>query len=126
MENNVAFTSPFISKIESDNYEIISSGSLILFKANSKLTFTIDDLAFEIVFKKSDKQEIILDASKDDLKKFSIICNGFDNALGTSTQYPLHILNYNGYDVYFSFVAFNMSKIPYIVYTFYRGSKNEQ
>ena len=117
--------SRFISKIESGCYEIIESGSIILFNKNDKLIFYIEDLLFEVVFQSGDEQSIKSYIDDDNKNKFYMICTGFNNVLGSSPMTPLPILNQNGHDIYFSFVAFNMSGIPYLIYTFYRGDKNE-
>lgn len=116
--------SKLANKIESDGYEIIESGSVVLFNKNGKLTFTIDNLCFEIEFKSGTEQGIKSSIDKNK-NKFHMICTGFDNALGSSPSSPLHILNHNGYNIYFRFVAFNMNEIPYLIYTFYKGGKNE-
>ena len=123
--NTSDIISKFISKITSDNYEIIGSGSIILFTKNSKLRFYIDDLCIEIEFKDGETRSIEAQIDKNDKKKFNILCTGFNNALGSSPKLPFPILTNNGYTIYFSFVAFNMNKIPYLIYTFYKGVNNE-
>lgn len=114
-----------ISKITSNNYEIIESGSVILFSKNSKLNFNIDNLCLEIEFKNGDNRSIESHIDKNNRNKFYMLCTGFNNALGASPKSPFPILTSNGYTIYFSFVAFDMNKIPYLIYTFYKGEKNE-
>lgn len=126
MNNNQNFTNPLVNKLETDGYEILYSGSTMLFNPNGNLKFFINDLIIELQFIKGDYDDKIrIDTTNSTDKHVIIKCTGYENSLGSGLTEPINILDINNESVFFRFIAFDMSNLPYIIFSFYREVKNE-
>ena len=124
MDNNQNVTNPFVNKLETDEYEILYSGSTMLFKPNGNIKFYIDDLIIELQFIKGNfDDKISIDRTNSTDKHIIIKCTGYENSLGTGLTKPINILDIDNVPVFFRFIAFDMSNLPYIVFSFYREIK---
>lgn len=112
-------------KLSNAGYNIISSGSVILYEAHSELKFSIEaseDFSFEIVFQfiNDDKKERSLDKEvRDNTIYFK--CVNFENALGVGTMNPLPIATVAGKEWFLHFWSYTMgdNNVRKVSYTFF-------
>ena len=112
-------------KLSNAGYNIISSGSVILYEAHSELKFSIkasEDFSFEIVlqFINDDKQERSLDKEvRDNTSYFK--CANFENTIGIGTVNPLPIATVAGKEWLLHFWSYTMgdNKVRKVSYTFF-------
>ncbi len=101
-------------KISNDNYNIISSGTVIMYKGDSELKFNVkasNTFSFELVLK------FITDDNKERSLRKTVIdnriifeCTNFKESLGVGTTEALSIATVSGKEIFFHFWSYSMGE----------------
>ena len=109
--------------------DVLSSGTVIGFK-DKPLEITIDagpdSLTFELIFKFVANEQRSTNMSVAGPKRAKIELTNWENAIGTGITEPYHVGNFNGRNLYISFVHFVVGEtkvIQLLHFTFYLGEK---
>ena len=96
-------------KIEIDDYEVFSSGTIVTNANEDLIKFLIEDLIFEIQFLDEDngEQKVNFESSSDKKVRFKFI--NFNNPLGTGNVVPVKLGRLNEKDLYFNFRVISFS-----------------
>lgn len=112
-------------KMSNDNYKIVSSGMVIMYKYDSELKFSIkasETFSFDLVLKfvTDENRERTLNKEVSD-NKIILECVNFKEQQGVGTIVPLSIATVSGKDVLFHFWSYSMGNrdTRKIEYTFF-------
>lgn len=115
--------------VTSNEYKVISSGTVAAFNDQSDITFHFNGTDFKfdlkILFEKTDSEKIRINRT---INEDEIIfeCENFDDA-GAGTSAPVELATYQGEKVYIRFWSYlegdvsNQQKTRKIEYTFFLG-----
>lgn len=110
-----------VSKIETGEYEILDSGSVLLSQKDGNIKFFIGEVIIELCFENEanmeDKNKISIVEINN--KHMQIVCKNFF-PLGAGTTNPFRIYSTGSVDIYMEFMAFDTGKLPRVMYTFYK------
>ena len=93
-------------EIKIDNYNIISTGTVITHD-NKSVVFRINPLEFILEFKTEKDAPAKIDTHSDD-KSMKIVLTNFNNSLGQGLVQPMHVGVINGKELYFQFVVYSL------------------
>ncbi len=111
-------------KISNDDYDIVDSGTIIMYKSDSELKFDVkasEEFSFNLILK------FIEDADKESSLEKEVIednvifrCTNFKNQLGVGTLEPLSIATVSEKELFFHFWSYSLSdgRTRKIEYTF--------
>lgn len=111
-------------KISTSGYNVVSSGSVILYGADSELRLSVvasKTFSFEIIleFIKNDEKEQNLSKAVEE-NTITFKCINFNNSLGTGTVEPLSIATIGGKKLFLHFWSYLMgdASVRKVEYTF--------
>jgi len=108
-----------LSKVETSEYEVLETGSLILSQKGGNVKFFINDIIIELCFENdanSEKNKLFADTIND--KYLKMTCKNFGEGAGPTE--PIQVCLIDNMEVYIKFIAFQIENLPRIMYTFYK------
>ena len=112
--------------INSDNYKILKSGTVMCFSKDSSInlicSFKEINFSFEVEFDFLDTEtkEISMQKKIEENNKIILECMNFNNTLGTATTRAIDLATINNKKMYINFLVTKLDNSPRVMhYTFY-------
>lgn len=111
-------------KKTSGGKEIIETGSIILYDTSSNLSLEVkcsETFSFSLIIafqKKGDKRDVDVTVENN---KITLVCNNFENIMGTGILSPIELATFNGKKIFVNFwvCALGDSGFKRVDYTLY-------
>lgn len=109
-------------KLSTNGYQIINSGLAFLYDNESELTMNIDtekNFSFTLVlkFKTTENKEQSIEKNINE-NTITLICNNFENPLGTGTVKPISLATLDNKDLLLHFWSYTQDAMRKVEYSF--------